>query len=402
MCSQAAFPASPSAMPGSDEARRMTATSGRICLSASTQSGPLGLWLRTLVESSRWSSRARYLRWECRGLFSVRKTLFEDTNCERPLPLNASATTLRRTDMPSSRCLFRLVPLERRTDGTVCSSSEEEETILLQTPTTVQTDEPPERMRERAERNGYKNGTKFGSLTSQIKYDERVALMLKTPCAMDCSGDTRKSKGVSGTSGTLAQEIASGYATRVRGLEIPMLLPTPLVVEREYPERVEALRATGATKINSRANGEQRPNGIVDFMNFYGMLPTPQTTDYNTGLSPEAKEAKLERYKDKGIVPSGTYQLRQLAIEGKLPTPAARDYKQDIVDEKLAKRAETHQVGMPEVIATAMSQEQDGGSPFRLSPLFTEEMMGFPFLWTTLPFLRPSGAPKPSKPTATP
>ena len=43
-----------------------------------------------------------------------------------------------------------------------------------------------------------------------------------------------------------------------------------------------------------------------------------------------------------------------------------------------------------------------GGGNSRLSPLFTEEMMGFPLMWTALPFLSESGAPKPSKPTATP
>ena len=31
------------------------------------------------------------------------------------------------------------------------------------------------------------------------------------------------------------------------------------------------------------------------------------------------------------------------------------------------------------------------GQPFRLSPLFTEEMMGFPLMWTTLPFLSQCG-----------
>jgi len=36
------------------------------------------------------------------------------------------------------------------------------------------TDEPPEKMRERAERNGYKNGTKYGSLLSQIKHSEKL------------------------------------------------------------------------------------------------------------------------------------------------------------------------------------------------------------------------------------
>jgi hypothetical protein len=178
-----------------------------------------------------------------------------------------------------------------------------------------------------------------------------------------------------------------------------MLLPTPLVVEREHPERVEALRATGATKINSRANGEQRPNGIVDFMNFYGMLPTPTAIEgvkYTNTWNPDSQMGQ---------------SLSAMAGSGMLPTPIACDYmpgtaaiRKDTGEQRMdslkhmmaALQAPLDESGKPQKVA-----ETDGGS-FRLSPLFTEEMMGFPFLWTTLPFLRPSGAPKPSKPTETP
>jgi hypothetical protein len=367
--------------------------------------------------------------------------------------------------MPSKRLLFQLVPLTHRTDETECSSLA---TVLLQTPTTVQTDEPPEKMRERAAHNGYKNGTKFGSLTSQLKYDPRVQTMLKTPCAADSYTDNMTSQGVSGTSGTLAQEIVSGYAEKHRGFVFPtpsardwkgktnpgvvkqgsgciygetlpdaidrmmqggQLLPTPIAVEREHPDRVAALKATGATKINSRNNGEQRPNGMIDFMQFYDLLPTPRAMEVI-----ESPQAKVDRLHDRtansmpnlqsmavycpellptptaieGVKWTNTYNpdsqmgqsLSAMAGSGLLPTPAARDHKQDIVDEKLAKRTETHQVGMPEVIATL--QVSADGMSSRLNPLFTEEMMGFPFLWTTLPFLRQSGEPNHSKPTETP
>jgi hypothetical protein len=191
----------------------------------------------------------------------------------------------------------------------------------LPTPTTVQTDEPPEKMRAMAERNGYKNGTKFGSLTSQIKYDERLHDMwtLPTPAARDWKGCT-----------------------------------TPGVVKE----------STGT------AYGETVPDAVARL--FGNLLPTPQMQDYNTGISQEAKVAKLERYKDKGVIPSGTYMLRQMAIEGKLPKPDG--------------------MNVPET---------DGGNTSRLSPLFTEEMMGFPLMWTALPFLSESGEQKASKPTAT-
>jgi hypothetical protein len=48
------------------------------------------------------------------------------------------------------------------------------------------------------------------------------------------------------------------------------------------------------------------------------------------------------------------------------------------------------------------TQSVPDGESSRLSPLFTEEMMGFPFLWTTLPFLSQNGETNPSKPTETP
>lgn len=274
----------------------------------------------------------------------MRTTEFSDTDSERPLHLNASAKTLRVTDTKSSRCLFQLVPLEPRTEGTECPSLQD---VLLQTPTTVQTDESPEKMRERAERNGYKNGTKYGSLTSQIKYDPKVQPFLKTPCTADSYTDKMKSKGVSGTSGTLAQEIVNGFAEKHRGL----LLPTPLAVEREHPDRVIALKATGAGRINSRANGEQRPNGLIDFMQFYGMLPTPVTQDFKK-RGPNSKQQGL------GDMLYGMAN-------------GSKSYEQ------------------------VKKSAAPDGQTFRLSPLFTQEMMGFPFGWTEFPFLSENGEQKP-------
>ena len=316
----------------------MTATSGRQCIAPSTKSSPLGLWLRTLLESSRWSSRARFLKWQGPPLFSTRLTTFEDdSNCERPLPFNASAQTLKVTDMPSSRCLFRRVPSEPPTDETGCSSSQG---VLLQTPTTVQTDEPPEKMRARAEKNGYKNGTKFGSLTSQIKYDPKVQPFLKTPCTADSYTDKMKSKGVSGTSGTLAQEVVNGYAAEHRGL----ILPTP---------------QTQGLKVCDE-------EGKTQFMDL-SLLPTPVMHDYKGRTNPgQKKEGCGNTYGE--LLPDMVYRMEQ---EGTLIPPNP-------------------------------TTPENAGKTSRLSPLFTEEMMGFPLMWTALPFLSESGAPKPSKPTATP
>ena len=86
-----------------------------------------------------------------------------------------------------------------------------------------------------------------------------------------------------------------------------------------------------------------------------------------------------------------------------LPTPNASDcYNQNTSDNHDLEKGYLRGVAVDMWQKGELGEKQQGvdaGGTFRLSPLFTEEMMGFPFLWTTLPFLRPSGAPKPSKPT---
>jgi hypothetical protein len=80
----AATPASHSLSPGSDWARKMTATSGRTLLRSLPISGPVGACLRTLLDTSRWGSTACWLTWK------------------------KSAT-------PAGRWLYRLVPSTPRT-----------------------------------------------------------------------------------------------------------------------------------------------------------------------------------------------------------------------------------------------------------------------------------------------
>lgn len=73
--------------PGSEEARRMTVTSGRKCCELYRRSGPLGSLVRMLLVSSAWRSTRCYLTWK------------------------VSAT-------PAKRLLFRLRPSTPRIDGT--------------------------------------------------------------------------------------------------------------------------------------------------------------------------------------------------------------------------------------------------------------------------------------------
>jgi hypothetical protein len=250
-------------------------------------------------------------------------TEFTDSDLNTPSPSNESAETLSQRDIPSSRCLFRLALSE-------LPIGEAESSLLLITPTAVMTcekPEKPEKMRERAGKNGYQNGTKYGSQESQIMYDNRFSGLLKTPCAMDAGADRRRSKGISGTSGTLAQEIASGYVEK-RGL----ILPTPTAGE--------------GVKWSNTYNPNSQMGKSFSAMAGSGMLPTPSARDWEGRTNP-------------GVVKEGSG-----CIYGET---------------------------LPDAVERIASDLENDGKGFRLSPLFTEEMMGFPLMWTTLPFLSLSG-----------
>ena len=224
-----------------------------------------------------------------------------------------------------------------------------------------------------------------------------------------------KSRGVSGTSGTLAQEMMSGYVEK-RGLLLPtprtcsamgaalnteanlegnrnpnletvigrMLLPTPTAIE--------------GTKYTNTYNPDSQMGQSLSAMAGSGLLPTPTARDFKNPSSPDGE--RITRKEEQGW----TIELSDLAAMGNLPTPSARDWK-GRTNPGIVKEGSGCIYGetLPDTIgrlAKVSSPKTDGGT-FRLSPLFTEEMMGFPFGWTTLPFLSRNGEQNPSKPTAT-
>ena len=340
-----------------------------------------------LLESQQWWSPVKLLTWEVKPLCLKRVVEFTDTQLNSPSPLNESAQILNQRDIQSSRCLFRLALSERPIEEIESFSSHT--TTLLQTPSTREVCETPQQMQQRKERNGYRNGTKYNGLMSQLMHDPKCAT----------------------------------------------LLPTPMAVEVNHTRRVKELKESGATQFQSRANGASRPNSIMDFLSFHELLPTPRA---NKVTDVELSENLAKRNKS-NLEEEVAKMLHQSMMS--LPTPAARDWKgrtnPGVVKEKSGcKYGET----LPDAIArmslsliptptptpTATDYlnpyapdkmtTKDGvdrnsllrslptqlgvyipakdGTPFRLSPLFTEEMMGFPLMWTALPFLSQSGAPK--------
>ena len=115
--SREVFHASPFPLPAGERVRRTAVTSGLTCSVPFTRSGPVGLLVRTLVASSRWYSPARRLTWDVSPLCSERISLY--TVSGRNTSSRPSAVILSVKDIPSSRCLFRLVPSVPRTEGTV-------------------------------------------------------------------------------------------------------------------------------------------------------------------------------------------------------------------------------------------------------------------------------------------
>jgi len=102
-------------------------------------------------------------------------------------------------------------------------------------------------------------GTKFNRLYFQLQVstlhtkETECGLLLKTPCAMDAHVVSGKKNPTSGNSGTLAQEIMSGYQPTMEKLKMPMngLLPT--------------LSATDSPKKNTgKRNQDSIPKRIKD------------------------------------------------------------------------------------------------------------------------------------------
>lgn len=254
--SQEVFHASPFPLPAGERVRRTAVTSGLTCSVPFTRSGPVGLLVRTLVASSRWYSPARRLTWDVSPLCSERISLY--TVSGRNTSSRPSAVILSVKDIPSSRCLFRLVPSVPRTEGTVSG-------------------------------------------------------LLPTPIASDFKvrGPGNQQKG-------LPESIRE------------MLLPTPTATEIHHWQRVERWKRQGRTSMHETEDGEKNPNGLTDFLDFHGLLPT----------------------------------LEHIGRKGENP----------------------RQGGLPDFFAQT-------GRSFQLNPLFVAEMMGFPTSWTVLPFLPGGSSP---------
>ena len=275
------YHANPSHSLVEERERTITATSGLRCFERYGRYTPLGSLVKTLLESRRWWSPAKSLRWDAQTIFSKRITYIEkkaDSHSTK------SAQTSKPKDIPSNRLLFQLAVSERPTEGI--------ESGLLPTPNAMDIPHKDMEINERGRRNPKKGKTDH-SLGLE---DMAVAKLLPTPCSIEATKFTK----------TINPNSQMGQGLTV--LAVNGLLPTPTAMEIKHSNRVKGLKEKGAKGMYSRKNGAIRPNGLIDFLDF---------------------------------------------------------------------------------------NNQVGGKTSQLNPLFVEEMMGFPLMWTALPFLSPSGDKNP-------
>lgn len=377
MFSQEDSPANLSPSLAEERERTITATSGHRCFERYGRYTPLGSLVKTLMESKRWWSPAKSLIWDAQTIFSKRITY---TERKADSPSTKSVQTSKPKDIPSNRLLFQLVPSEHHTEETEfgllptvqtqglkqCNKKGKTEFVpldLLPTPNAMDIPHKDMEINERGRRNPKKGKTDH-SLGLE---DMAVAQLLPTPTALD-KGGGRINKSLSPNAAerpTLALAARKGLlptpcsieATKftktinpnsqmgqgLTALAVNGLLPTPTAMEVKHSKRVKGLKEQGAKGMYSRKNGALRPNGLTDFLDFNGMMPTPSARDWKGCTNPGVKKANGNVY------------------------------------------GET----LPDTV-----KRVTGGSS-QLNPLFVEEMMGFPLMWTALPFLSPSGDKNP-------
>ena len=137
--------------------------------------------------------------------------------------------------------------------------------------------------------------------------------------------------------------------TNLNPYSIRTLYPTPVATDIPHPERVRELKEAGGNSFFSRKNGETRPNGLTDFLDFHGLLPTPNAIEGTKGTRTYNPNSQNGR------------GLSAMACSEMLPSPDANRGKDG-------------------------SESRRIGHASQLNPLFVTEMMGYPWDWLVSPF----------------
>lgn len=126
------------------------------------------------------------------------------------------------------------------------------------------------------------------------------------------------------------------------------------------------------------------------------LLPTPVASDGQGGAA-KVTGKKIRRAQGRYI----QQKLRDLSVSNLLPTPRAN--KVNGINLNNPQIAQRNKGNLEESVAKIIQAiPYEDGKTSQLNPLFVAEMMGFPLMWTTLPYLSRSGERNQSRPTETP
>ena len=248
-------------------------------------------------------------------------------------PSTKSVQTSKPKDIPSNRLLFQLVPSEHHT----------EETVFGLLPT-VQTQ-------------WLKQCNKKGK-TEFVPLD-----LLPTPNAMDIA---HKDMEINERGRRNPKKGKTDHSLGLEDMAVAQLLPTPTALDK------------GGGRINKSLspNAAERPTLALAARK--GLLPTPcsiEATKFTKTINPNSQMGQ---------------GLTALAVNGLLLTPMDADGMRANMKMQALKNHNKENANLAEQIAHKV-----GGGTSQLNPLFVEEMMGFPLMWTALPFLSPSGDKNP-------
>ena len=236
-------------------------------------------------------------------------------------------------DIPSNRLLFQLAVSERPTEGIEYGLLQEEYQQLLLTPT------------------------------------------LPTPNAMDIP---LKDMEINERGRRNPKKGKTDHSLGLEDMAVAKLLPTPTAIDK------------GGGRINRSLSPNAADRPTLALAARKGLLPTPcsiEATKFTKTINPNSQMGQ---------------GLTALAVNGLLSTPTAMEIKHSNrvkgLKEKGAKGMYSRKNGAlrPNGLTDFLDfNNQVSGGTSQLNPLFVEEMMGFPFMWTALPFLSPSGDKNP-------
>lgn len=153
------------------------------------------------------------------------------------------------------------------------------------------------------------------------------------------------------------------------------------VSEHPTEEKESGLLPTVQTQGLKRCN----PKGKTEFLPL-DLLPTPTALDKAGG--------RINRSPSPGAAQRPTLALA--ARKGLLPTPCAKEatkYTKTFNPNSQMGKGLTA-LACSEMLPTPAVRKKTSGKTSQLNPLYVEEMMGFPLMWTALPFLSPDGDKK--------